>query len=80
MIRTVEIPLALLPHDVRPYLSLMVIGFAIGTFGHAAKSKVMVAVGIALIFCATLLLPLAIIASNPTPERPAPNAFPPGER
>jgi hypothetical protein len=76
----VEIPLALLPHDVRPYLGLMMIGFFIGTFGHIAKSRGMVALGIALIFFATLLLPLAIIATNPTPEKPAPNAFPPGER
>lgn len=75
-----EIPLALLPHDVRPYLALMVIGFAFGVLGHIGKSRLMVGIGIALIFCATLLLPLAIIATNPTPERPAPNAFPPGER
>jgi hypothetical protein len=78
--RRVEIPLALLPHDVRPYLALMVIGFAIAIFGHIGKSNFLVGIGIAVIFFATLLLPLAIIATNPTPERPAPNAFPPGER
>ena len=80
IIRRVELPLALLPHDVRPYLTLMVIGFVVGVAGHLGRSRLLVGIGITLIFFATLLLPLAIVATNPTPERPAPNAFPPGER
>jgi hypothetical protein len=76
----VEIPLALLPHAVKPYIGLMCIGFVVGILGHAGKSRVMVAIGILLVFLATLLLPLSIIASNPTPEQPGPIAFPPGER
>jgi hypothetical protein len=80
MIRGVEIPLAILPHEVKPYLALMVIGFVVGTFGHMSRSRAMVAIGIGMIFAATLLLPLAIIATNDTPEKPGPNAYPPGYR
>ena len=69
-----------LPNSLGPYLVLMVLGFVVGTFGHMAKSGLMVGIGIAMIFLATLLLPLAIIATDETPERPAPNAFPPGYR
>jgi hypothetical protein len=76
----VEIPLALLPHAVKPYMGLMILGFGVGILGHIGKNKVMVGIGITMIFLACVLLPLAIIASNPTPEQPAPNAFPPGER
>ncbi len=77
-----EIPLAFdpLPNSIGPYLAMMIIGFAVGTFGHMAKSRLTVAIGIAMIFLATLLLPLAVIATDDTPERPAPNAFPPGYR
>jgi hypothetical protein len=70
---------AALPDTISPYLVLMLLGFAVGTFGHMAKSKLVVGIGIAMIFAATLLLPLAVIA---TEEEPAsnPNILAPGTR
>jgi hypothetical protein len=41
-----------------PYIALMVLGFAVGTFGHIVRSRIIVGVGIAMIFLATVLLPL----------------------
>ena len=38
---------------------MMLIGFVIGIGGHIFRSKTLVAPGIALIFLATFLLPLA---------------------
>jgi hypothetical protein len=37
----------------------MLAGFVIGIFGHIARVKALVALGIGLIFLATFLLPLA---------------------
>ena len=42
-----------------PYIALMGIGFIVGTVGHVVKSKPVVALGVLLIFLATVLLPLA---------------------
>ena len=62
-------PLAdLLPDTITPYISLMVLGFFVGGFGHMIKSRLTVGVGIAMIFAATLLLPLAVIATQNEPE------------
>jgi hypothetical protein len=41
----------------QPVVTLMLVGFGIGIFGHLAGSKVLVAVGIALVFAAGLLAP-----------------------
>ena len=61
-------PLAdLLPDTITPYISLMVLGFFVGSFGHLIKSRLTVGVGIAMIFAATLLLPLAVIATEEEP-------------
>ena len=66
-------PLAdLLPHSISPYLFLMLGGFVVGTAGHLYKSKVTVAIGILMIFSATLLLPLALIATEDQPESNTP--------
>ena len=40
------------------YIVLMALGFFTGTAGHVVKSKTVVAAGIAMIFIATILLPL----------------------
>lgn len=73
--------LGLLPHAVKPYLALMVLGFAVGIFGHMSRSKAMVAIGIGMIFLATLLLPLAIVLTNDSPPPPpGREVFPPGTR
>ena len=41
----------------QPIITLMLIGFAVGIFGHLAGSKVLVGIGIALVFTAGLLAP-----------------------
>jgi hypothetical protein len=46
------------------YVVLLILGFAIGVFGHIIKSKTVVALGIALVFAATVALPVAVALSN----------------
>ena len=45
--------------DPRPFVAMMIAGFVIGVFGHLARSKGLVALGIGLIFLATFVFPLA---------------------
>jgi hypothetical protein len=45
--------------DPRPFVAMMIAGFVIGVFGHIARVKSLVALGIGLVFLATFLLPLA---------------------
>ncbi len=68
-----------LPETITPYLLLMLGGFVVGTAGHLYKSKLVVAIGILMIFAATVLLPLAVLA---TEEEPAsdPRILAPGTR
>jgi hypothetical protein len=47
-----------------PFIVLMGVGFLIGVGGHVYKSRAAVATGIGLIFIATLLLPLALYATE----------------
>ena len=47
-----------------PFIVLMALGFVIGVGGHIYKSRPVIATGIGLIFIATLLLPLAIYATD----------------
>jgi hypothetical protein len=70
---------SILPETITPYLVLMLAGFVVGSAGHLYKSKLVVAVGIIMIFLATLLLPLAVIATEDEPEGPS-NIAAPGER
>jgi hypothetical protein len=60
-----------LPDTITPYISLMIVGFFVGSFGHLAKSRFLVGIGIAMIFAATLLLPLAVIATEEEPPGPS---------
>ena len=46
------------------FLVLLGLGFLIGTLGHIIKSKTLIAVGILMIFAATIFLPLAYSLSN----------------
>ena len=55
--------LAFSPSPV-PFIVLMAVGFLVGVGGHVYKSRAAVATGIGLIFIATLLLPLAIYATD----------------
>jgi len=47
-----------------PYIALMLGGFAVGVFGYLYGSRFVVAVGIVMIFFATLFLPFALNVSN----------------
>ena len=55
--------LAFSPSPV-PFIVLMAIGFVVGVTGHVYSSRPMVATGIGMIFVATLLLPLALYATD----------------
>jgi hypothetical protein len=48
----------------RAYITLMGLGFVVGTAGHVVKSKALVAAGILMIFLATVLLPLTAHVSG----------------
>ncbi len=50
--------------DPGPYLALLGLGFLIGALGHLFKVKLMIAAGILMIFCATILVPLYIQLSR----------------
>jgi hypothetical protein len=47
-----------------PFIVLMALGFVVGVTGHVYHSRPLVATGIGLIFIATLLLPLALYATD----------------
>jgi hypothetical protein len=47
-----------------PFIVLFASGFGIGVFGHLYGSRVLVGFGIAIVFAATLILPLAINLAN----------------
>jgi hypothetical protein len=47
-----------------PFIALFGVGFGIGVIGHLYGSRVLVALGIAIVFCATLILPIALNISN----------------
>jgi hypothetical protein len=46
------------------FVALLAIGFVVGALGHLVKSLVLVAVGVFLVFGATVLLPIAYALSN----------------
>jgi hypothetical protein len=48
-----------LPTSFAPYLTLLALGFAIGWYGHGAKSNKLIATGIVLILAAIILLQVA---------------------
>ena len=65
------LPLAdLLPHSPGPYITLMLVGFAVGILGHLTATKWLVAAGVILIFLGALLFPL--VANLTTEDRPPP--------
>jgi hypothetical protein len=47
-----------------PFIALMGAGFAVGIFGYLYGSRFVTAIGIAMIFLATLLIPLLLNISN----------------
>ena len=46
------------------FIVLLGAGFVIGVAGHIVKSKTLVATGIALVFLATIFLPIAVTVSR----------------
>jgi hypothetical protein len=44
--------------DPAPYIVLFAVGFLLGIFGHVLKIRLMVGIGILLVFLATVLLPI----------------------
>ncbi|HEU4599595.1 MAG TPA: hypothetical protein VFS26_07605 [Solirubrobacterales bacterium] len=65
-----QVPLALLPHSPGPYIALMLIGFVVGILGHLVGARLLVGVGIALIFLGALLFPF--LANVSSEKRPPP--------
>ena len=61
-----------MPDSLTPYLVMMIAGFAIGIYGHAMKSRLVVAIGILLVFLATALMPLALNIFSDEPPPPGP--------
>jgi hypothetical protein len=61
---SVLLPLAEFQPKLAPFVALLAIGFVVGVFGHITKSRTVIAVGIALIFLGTVVLPL-ILFGNP---------------
>ncbi len=53
-----------------PYIVGLFAGFLLGAYGHAAKSRVLVAVGIIMILVVLVLFQIAI--QNVGPETPPP--------
>lgn len=64
---------SVLPESIGPYIGLMVAGFVVGAFGHAAKSRWLVAIGVIMILLATLLFPIALQLFEDEPPRPGPD-------
>ena len=56
--------LAALEVSPRPFAALMGLGFLVGAAGHLNKSTAMVAVGIGMVFLATLLVPLGVYLND----------------
>ena len=46
------------------FIALMALGFLVGTAGHVYRSNFTIGLGIAMVFTATILLPLLIFASD----------------
>jgi hypothetical protein len=47
-----------------PFIALMLGGFAVGIFGYLYGSRAIVAVGVGMIFLATLVIPLTLNVFN----------------
>ena len=57
-------PLAAFAPSPTPFVVLMALGFVVGVAGHLYGSRPLIATGIGLILIATLLLPLALYATD----------------
>jgi hypothetical protein len=50
--------------DPKPYVTLMLIGLAVGVLGHLTRIKTLVVLGVGAVFLGTFLLPLALYLSK----------------
>ena len=52
--------------EVNPnfFFILLGLGFLIGTVGHIARSRTVIAIGVTLIFLATVFIPIALNATH----------------
>lgn len=50
--------------DPNFFFVLLGLGFVIGTVGHITRSRTVVAVGVTLIFLATVFIPIALTAAH----------------
>jgi hypothetical protein len=62
----------LLPNSIGPYVGLMLAGFGVAIVGNLSRSRWLVAVGVIMIFLATLLFPLALQLTSDEPPPPGP--------
>jgi hypothetical protein len=62
----------LLPNTIGPYVGLMLAGFAVAIIGNLSRSRWLVAIGVIMIFLATLLFPLALQLTSDEPPPPGP--------
>lgn len=60
---------SLLPQSAGPYMTLMLVGFAIGILGHLTAARWLVAAGVILIFLGAFLFPLALNVTEETPRQ-----------
>jgi hypothetical protein len=51
------IAIAALKSSPQPIITMMLIGFAVGTFGYLSGYRIFVAIGIGIVFAAGLLAP-----------------------
>jgi hypothetical protein len=58
------VPVAAFAPSPAPFVVLMALGFLVGVGGHVYGSRPAIATGIGLILIATLLLPLALYATD----------------
>jgi hypothetical protein len=58
-----------LPHEIGPYIGLMLAGFFVAILGHLSRSKWLIAIGVIMVFLATFAFPLAL---NVTTDDPPP--------
>jgi hypothetical protein len=50
--------------DPLPFVLLMLAGFLVGTAGHVLRSRAVVVAGIAMVFLATVVLPLGVYVAR----------------
>jgi hypothetical protein len=60
----------LLPHSPGPYIALVLIGFAVGILGHLIAARLLIAIGVILIFLGALLFPLLVNVTSDNPPPP----------